>query len=234
MALRLLYLSFCQVLGWLALLARRSATKNAELLMLRHEVAVLRRQVARPPIDWADRAVLAGFRGCCPARSGAACSCSRGLPEDLQFELIEPLRTLFKDEVRAVGEQLGLPSTMVWRQPFPGPGLGIRIIGEVTKERLDLLREADAIAREELTRAGLDRDIWQMPVVLLAEVRSVGVQGGPAAAAAVSRTTGSSSYSTSTSSVASRAAWALRATTTATISPAKLTSSIATGWYSGT
>jgi GMP synthase (glutamine-hydrolysing) len=100
-----------------------------------------------------------------------------GLPEDLQFELIEPLRTLFKDEVRAVGEQLGLPSTMVWRQPFPGPGLGIRIIGEVTRERLDLLREADAIAREELTRAGLDRDIWQMPVVLLAEVRSVGVQG---------------------------------------------------------
>jgi GMP synthase (glutamine-hydrolysing) len=100
-----------------------------------------------------------------------------GLPEDLQFELIEPLRTLFKDEVRAVGEQLGLPSTMVWRQPFPGPGLGIRIIGEVTRARLDLLREADAIAREELTRAGLDRDIWQMPVVLLAEVRSVGVQG---------------------------------------------------------
>ena len=76
-----------------------------------------------------------------------------------------------------MGEQLGLPSTMVWRQPFPGPGLGIRIIGEVTKARLDLLRQADAIAREELTRAGLDRDIWQMPVVLLAEVRSVGVQG---------------------------------------------------------
>jgi GMP synthase (glutamine-hydrolysing) len=100
-----------------------------------------------------------------------------GLPDDLQFELVEPLRTLFKDEVRAVGEQLGLPSTMVWRQPFPGPGLGIRIIGEVTRERLDLLREADAIAREELTRAGLDREIWQMPVVLLAEVRSVGVQG---------------------------------------------------------
>jgi GMP synthase (glutamine-hydrolysing) len=100
-----------------------------------------------------------------------------GLPEDLQFELVEPLRTLFKDEVRLVGEQLGLPSTMVWRQPFPGPGLGIRIIGEVTRERLDLLRQADAIAREELTRAGLDRDIWQMPVVLLAEVRSVGVQG---------------------------------------------------------
>jgi GMP synthase (glutamine-hydrolysing) len=100
-----------------------------------------------------------------------------GLPDDLRFELVEPLRTLFKDEVRAVGEQLGLPSTMVWRQPFPGPGLGIRIIGEVTRERLDLLREADAIAREELTRAGLDREIWQMPVVLLAEVRSVGVQG---------------------------------------------------------
>lgn len=100
-----------------------------------------------------------------------------GLPDDLKFELIEPLRTLFKDEVRAVGEQLGLPSTMVWRQPFPGPGLGIRIIGEVTRERLDILREADAIAREELTRAGLDRDIWQMPVVLLADVRSVGVQG---------------------------------------------------------
>ncbi|WP_370247364.1 glutamine-hydrolyzing GMP synthase [Nocardioides sp.] len=100
-----------------------------------------------------------------------------GLPDDLAFELIEPLRTLFKDEVRAVGEQLGLPSSMVWRQPFPGPGLGIRIIGEVTRERLDILRRADAIAREELTRAGLDRDIWQMPVVLLADVRSVGVQG---------------------------------------------------------
>jgi GMP synthase (glutamine-hydrolysing) len=100
-----------------------------------------------------------------------------GLPDDLQFELVEPLRTLFKDEVRLVGEQLGLPSSMVWRQPFPGPGLGIRIIGEVTRGRLDILRQADAIAREELTRAGLDRDIWQMPVVLLADVRSVGVQG---------------------------------------------------------
>ena len=96
-----------------------------------------------------------------------------GLPDDLQFELVEPLRTLFKDEVGLVGEQLGLPSTMVWRQPFPGPGLGIRIIGEVTRGRLDILRQADAIAREELTRAGLDRDIWQMPVVLLADVRSV-------------------------------------------------------------
>ena len=100
-----------------------------------------------------------------------------GLPDDLEFELVEPLRTLFKDEVRLVGEQLGLPADIVWRQPFPGPGLGIRIIGEVTADRLALLREADAIAREELTRAGLDRDIWQMPVVLLADVRSVGVQG---------------------------------------------------------
>nr|WP_297422484.1 glutamine-hydrolyzing GMP synthase [uncultured Actinotalea sp.] len=100
-----------------------------------------------------------------------------GLPEDLQFELVEPLRTLFKDEVRAVGLELGLPDAIVWRQPFPGPGLGIRIIGEVTAERLDLLRAADAIAREELTRAGLDRTVWQCPVVLLADVRSVGVQG---------------------------------------------------------
>jgi GMP synthase (glutamine-hydrolysing) len=100
-----------------------------------------------------------------------------GLPDDLQFSLVEPLRRLFKDEVRHVGEELGLPQDIVWRQPFPGPGLAIRIIGEVTKERLDLLRAADAIAREELTRAGLDRDIWQCPVVLLADVRSVGVQG---------------------------------------------------------
>ena len=100
-----------------------------------------------------------------------------GLPDDLQFELVEPLRTLFKDEVRAVGLELGVPEGIVWRQPFPGPGLGIRIIGEVTAERLDILRAADVIAREELTRAGLDRDIWQCPVVLLADVRSVGVQG---------------------------------------------------------
>ena len=100
-----------------------------------------------------------------------------GLPEDLGFELIEPLRTLFKDEVRAIGTQLGLPEEMVWRQPFPGPGLAIRIIGEITRERLDLLRDADAIAREELSKAGLDRDIWQCPVVLLADVHSVGVQG---------------------------------------------------------
>lgn len=100
-----------------------------------------------------------------------------GLPDDLQFTLVEPLRALFKDEVRRVGTELGLPETIVQRQPFPGPGLGIRIIGEVTAERLDVLRKADAIAREELTSAGLDRSIWQCPVVLLADVRSVGVQG---------------------------------------------------------
>jgi GMP synthase (glutamine-hydrolysing) len=100
-----------------------------------------------------------------------------GLPDDLQFALVEPLRTLFKDEVRRVGEQLGLPGEIVWRQPFPGPGLAIRIVGSVSRDRLQILREADAIAREELSNAGLDRDIWQCPVVLLADVRSVGVQG---------------------------------------------------------
>ena len=100
-----------------------------------------------------------------------------GLPDDLEFSLVEPLRTLFKDEVRKVGLELGLPETIVWRQPFPGPGLGIRIVGEVTHERLEVLRAADAIAREELSAAGLDREIWQCPVVLLADVRSVGVQG---------------------------------------------------------
>ena len=100
-----------------------------------------------------------------------------GLPDDLRFTLVEPLRTLFKDEVRQVGLELGLPEPMVWRHPFPGPGLAIRIIGEVTRQRLDILREADAIAREELTAAGLDREIWQFPVVLLADVHSVGVQG---------------------------------------------------------
>jgi GMP synthase (glutamine-hydrolysing) len=100
-----------------------------------------------------------------------------GLPEDLQFALVEPLRWLFKDEVRRVGEELGLPPDIVWRQPFPGPGLAIRVVGAVTASRLALLREADAIAREELSRAGLDRTIWQCPVVLLADVRSVGVQG---------------------------------------------------------
>ncbi|WP_311357112.1 glutamine-hydrolyzing GMP synthase [Corynebacterium riegelii] len=100
-----------------------------------------------------------------------------GLPDDVEFELVEPLRLLFKDEVRAVGRELGLPEVIVNRQPFPGPGLGIRIIGEVTEERLETLRAADAIAREELTKAGLDDQIWQCPVVLLADVRSVGVQG---------------------------------------------------------
>jgi GMP synthase (glutamine-hydrolysing) len=100
-----------------------------------------------------------------------------GLPEDLQFKLVEPLRSLFKDEVRQVGLELGVPEAIVWRQPFPGPGLGIRIVGAVTAERLEVLRAADAIARHELSAAGLDRDIWQCPVVLLADVRSVGVQG---------------------------------------------------------
>lgn len=100
-----------------------------------------------------------------------------GLPDDVQFDLVEPLRLLFKDEVRAVGRELGLPEVIVGRQPFPGPGLGIRIVGEVTRGRLDTLRAADAIVREELTRAGLDGEIWQCPVVLLADVRSVGVQG---------------------------------------------------------
>jgi len=100
-----------------------------------------------------------------------------GLPDDLGFTLIEPLRALFKDEVRALGAELGLPPQIVWRQPFPGPGLAIRIVGEVTPERLRVVRDADAIAREELTAAGLDREIWQCPVVLLADVRSVGVQG---------------------------------------------------------
>ncbi|MDQ1690650.1 MAG: hypothetical protein QOD87_758 [Pseudonocardiales bacterium] len=100
-----------------------------------------------------------------------------GLPDDLQFSLVEPLRALFKDEVRRVGLELGLPEEIVWRQPFPGPGLGIRIIGAVDAQRLDILRRADAIARTELSAAGLDREIWQCPVVLLADVRSVGVQG---------------------------------------------------------
>ncbi|MEY3400195.1 MAG: hypothetical protein RLZZ486_663, partial [Actinomycetota bacterium] len=100
-----------------------------------------------------------------------------GLPDDLEFSLIEPLRTLFKDEVREVGIKLGLPEGIVWRQPFPGPGLAIRIVGEVSEERLRILRRADLIVREELHLAGLDREIWQCPVVLLADVRSVGVQG---------------------------------------------------------
>src|SRR5437868_4877823 len=100
-----------------------------------------------------------------------------GLPDDMDFELVEPLRSLFKDEVRQVGTELGLPDEIVWRHPFPGPGLGVRIIGEVTPERAALLRRADAIVREEIKAAGLDRDIWQVFAVLLADVRSVGVMG---------------------------------------------------------
>ena len=99
-----------------------------------------------------------------------------GLPEDMQMKLVEPLRLLFKDEVRRVGEELGMPERMVWRQPFPGPGLAIRIIGDVTAERLEILREADAILQEEVRRAGLYRDLWQSFAVLPA-IRSVGVQG---------------------------------------------------------
>jgi GMP synthase (glutamine-hydrolysing) len=101
-----------------------------------------------------------------------------GLPEDLEFELVEPLRMLFKDEVRQVGAELGLPDRLVWRQPFPGPGLAIRIVGgEVTKERLDVLREADSILQDEIRGAGLYRELWQSFCVLPAGVRSVGVQG---------------------------------------------------------
>jgi GMP synthase (glutamine-hydrolysing) len=100
-----------------------------------------------------------------------------GLPDDMELELIEPLRDLFKDEVRALGTELGLPEEMVWRQPFPGPGLGVRIIGEVTPDRVALLQEADAIVREELAHAGLEREIWQSYAALLADVRSVGVMG---------------------------------------------------------
>src|SRR5690625_123185 len=98
-----------------------------------------------------------------------------GLPEDMKFKLIEPIRTLFKDEVRKVGTALGLPDTIVWRQPFPGPGLGIRVLGEVTKEKLAIVREADAILREEIREAGLDRAIWQYFAVL-PNIRSVGVR----------------------------------------------------------
>jgi GMP synthase (glutamine-hydrolysing) len=99
-----------------------------------------------------------------------------GLPDDLDFELVEPLRTLFKDEVRAVGRELGLPDEIVCRQPFPGPGLGVRIIGEVTRDKVALLQEADAVVREELHIAGMDREIWQAFAVL-PDIRTVGVQG---------------------------------------------------------
>lgn len=99
-----------------------------------------------------------------------------GLPEDMQFELIEPLNTLFKDEVRALGTALGMPDSLVWRQPFPGPGLGIRVIGEITEEKLEIVRESDAILREEIAKNGLDRDIWQYFTVLPG-FRSVGVMG---------------------------------------------------------
>jgi GMP synthase (glutamine-hydrolysing) len=99
-----------------------------------------------------------------------------GLPEDMQFDLVEPLRNLFKDEVRRIGEELGLPDEMVWRQPFPGPGLGVRIIGEVTRPHVALLQEADWIVRDEIRRAGLEREIWQAFAVL-PDIRSVGVMG---------------------------------------------------------
>lgn len=98
-----------------------------------------------------------------------------GLPEDMDFELIEPLRLLFKDEVRIIGEKLGIPDEIVWRQPFPGPGLAVRVLEEVTKEKVEILREADAIVREEIKKAGLERDIWQSFAVL-PPVKSVGVQ----------------------------------------------------------
>ena len=99
-----------------------------------------------------------------------------GLPEDMQFELIEPLNTLFKDEVRELGEKLGMPHELVWRQPFPGPGLGIRVIGEITDEKLQIVRDSDYILREEIAKHGLDKEIWQYFTVLPG-IRSVGVMG---------------------------------------------------------
>jgi GMP synthase (glutamine-hydrolysing) len=99
-----------------------------------------------------------------------------GLPEDMTLELVEPLRDLFKDEVRVLGHELGLPDELVWRQPFPGPGLAVRIVGEVTPDKVALLQEADAVVREEIAAAGLEREIWQAFAVLL-DIRSVGVMG---------------------------------------------------------
>ena len=99
-----------------------------------------------------------------------------GLPEDVQFKLIEPLNTLFKDEVRELGEKLGMPHELVWRQPFPGPGLGIRVIGEITEEKLEIVRDSDLILREEIAKHGLDKEIWQYFTVLPG-IRSVGVMG---------------------------------------------------------
>ncbi|HAM31434.1 MAG TPA: GMP synthase (glutamine-hydrolyzing), partial [Erysipelotrichaceae bacterium] len=99
-----------------------------------------------------------------------------GLPKDMQFKLIEPLNTLFKDEVRELGTELGLPEEMVWRQPFPGPGLGIRILGDVTDEKIRIVQDSDAILREEIAKAGLDREIWQY-FTALTNMRSVGVMG---------------------------------------------------------
>jgi GMP synthase (glutamine-hydrolysing) len=100
-----------------------------------------------------------------------------GLPEDMDLELVEPLRDLFKDEVRRVGEELGLPEEIVWRQPFPGPGLAVRIVGEITAERLSIVRAADAIVQEEARRSGAAPTLWQAFAVLLGDVRSVGVMG---------------------------------------------------------
>ena len=99
-----------------------------------------------------------------------------GLSEDMQFKLIEPLNTLFKDEVRELGTQLGMPDSIVWRQPYPGPGLGIRVIGEITEEKLEIVRESDYILREDIANAGLERDVWQYFTVLPG-FRSVGVMG---------------------------------------------------------
>ena len=99
-----------------------------------------------------------------------------GLPEDMEFTLIEPLNTLFKDEVRALGNKLGIPDEIVWRQPFPGPGLGIRVLGAITEDKLEIVRESDYILREEIKKAGLEREIWQYFTVL-PDIRSVGVMG---------------------------------------------------------